>query len=93
MECRFVATTPRASRSRVVDDSGPLLLDNRMIRAAIDGVGLAFSLEEDVAPCRVRGPATAHHHEGRSGRRRANHRREDRNPWSVTLSVMDAKQL
>ena len=42
----------KGKRSLTVAVNGPLILDDvqTMIRAAIDGVGLAFTLEEHVAP-------------------------------------------
>jgi len=42
----------KGKQSLTVAVNGPLILDDveTMIRAAIDGVGLAFTLEEHVAP-------------------------------------------
>ena len=42
----------KGSQSLAVGADGPLTIDDMdmMIRAAIDGVGLAFSLEQNVAP-------------------------------------------
>ena len=42
----------KGKQSLTVAVNGPLILDDveAMIRAAIDGVGLAFTLEEHVAP-------------------------------------------
>jgi DNA-binding transcriptional LysR family regulator len=42
----------RGTESLAVDVHGPLVLDDMdvAIRAALDGIGLAFSLEEYVAP-------------------------------------------